>query len=249
MFERVRDFVRAELRACAQSAAAALLTLALCGSCVPAARAAQTTLVASGSTWKYLDNGSNQGTAWRASAFNDSTWASGPAQLGYGDGDEATVVSYGPNASAKFITTYLRRTFPVADASAVQSLTLEVLRDDGAVVYLNGVEVFRSNMPTGTIGYTTRASSALGSAAESTWLTGTFNPALLVAGTNVIAVEIHQDGPDSRDISFNLELTASLSAQAQAASTTQTTTASAPKRTSFFSVQMIEKKKEDELLI
>jgi len=57
-------------------------------------------LVATTATWTYLDDGSNQGTAWRTPAFNDSTWASGPAQLGYGDGDETTVVSFGPNSSA-----------------------------------------------------------------------------------------------------------------------------------------------------
>ena len=45
----------------------------------PAVRAADTTLVPAGATWKYLDNGSDQGTAWRATSFNDSTWPSGPA--------------------------------------------------------------------------------------------------------------------------------------------------------------------------
>ena len=56
----------------------------------PAARAADTILVPTAATWKYLDNGSDQGNAWRAASFNDSTWSSGPAQLGYGDGDEST---------------------------------------------------------------------------------------------------------------------------------------------------------------
>ena len=63
------------------------------------------TVIPMGSTWKYLDNGSNQGSAWRNVNFSDATWASGPAQLGYGDGGEATVISYGGNASNKFITT------------------------------------------------------------------------------------------------------------------------------------------------
>jgi hypothetical protein len=45
------------------------------------------TLVAAGSTWRYLDNGSDQGTAWRQSAFNDSAWSSGLAELGYVDGE------------------------------------------------------------------------------------------------------------------------------------------------------------------
>src|SRR5213078_2569016 len=135
------------------------------------------TYIATGATWKYLDNGSDQGTAWRATGFNDSTWASGAAELGYGDGDEATVVSFGPNSDAKFITTYFRKSFSVANASQVSALNLLIKRDDGAVVYLNGTEVFRTNMPTGTIGNTTLASSAI---EDNTFFTSTVNPALLV---------------------------------------------------------------------
>ena len=74
-------------------------------------------LVPTGATWKYLDDGSNQGVGWRGPLFNDSAWPTGTAQLGYGDADEATVVSYGPNAAAKHITTYFRRTFPVSNPS------------------------------------------------------------------------------------------------------------------------------------
>jgi hypothetical protein len=120
---------------------------------------AQTSLVPIGSTWKYLDNGSNQGTAWRATSFNDGSWASGPAQLGYGDGDEATVVSYGSQSSNKYITTYFRKTISVSDASLFSGFTLKVRRDDGIVVYINGVEKYRNNMPTGTIAYNTLASA------------------------------------------------------------------------------------------
>src|SRR5688500_7472232 len=145
-------------------------------------------LVPTGAVWKYLDNGSDQGTAWRAAGFNDVSWASGPAQLGYGDGDESTVVSFGPDAANKYITTYFRRSFSVADAAAYQSAVLRVLRDDGAVVYLNGTEVFRGNMPGGTIGYRTLASVAID---DSTFHQAGINPALLVTGNNVLAVEIH----------------------------------------------------------
>jgi hypothetical protein len=201
MIERLGSRARFVLLVCA------LLTNGLCFA--PPAIAAQTTLVASGSTWRYLDNGSNQGTSWRLVGFDDSSWASGAAQLGYGDGGEATVVGYGPNSSAKYITTYFRRTFTVADASTVQALTLELLRDDGAVVYLNGVEVARSNMPAGTVSYTTTASSAVGGADESTFYTSALDPAALVTGTNTIAVEIHQSSGTSSDVSFDLRLIAS----------------------------------------
>src|SRR5688572_23907133 len=162
---------------------------------------AQTYLVNYGSTWKYLDNGSNQGTAWRAGSFNDASWASGPAQFGYGDGDEATIVSYGPNANKKYITTYFRKTINVADASIYSSFNLNIKRDDGAVVYINGVERFRSNMPSGNISYNTKASSDAaddGNTPQSISLvTGA-----LISGNNVIAVEIHQRATNNHDISF-----------------------------------------------
>ena len=170
---------------------------------------AQLVLVPTGAVWKYVDNGSNQGTAWRQLNFDDSAWASGPAPLGYGDNDEATVVGFGPNASAKYITTYFRRAFSVADPSAFTALTLRVLRDDGAVVYVNGSEVFRTNMPAGAISFTTPASTAVSGADESTtFYTTTVSPSVLQAGTNVVAVEIHQANATSTDLSFNLELTA-----------------------------------------
>jgi hypothetical protein len=168
-----------------------------------------TTLVPAGGVWKYLDNGSNQGTAWRAPGFDDSSWAAGPAQLGYGDGNEATVVGFGPDPNNKYITTYFRRSFNVTDPSAVKSLSLGLVRDDGAVVYINGKEVFRSNMPSGPITYTTPASTVVSGADESTFFPATIPPGVLVAGTNVIAVEIHQVSGVSSDISFDLRLTGS----------------------------------------
>ena len=170
------------------------------------ARAADTTLVPTGAIWKYLDNGSNQGTAWRASGFDDSTWPSGAAQLGYGDGDEVTTVGFGPDTNNKFITTYFRRAFSVTSAAAFNALTLRLMRDDGAVVYINGVEVWRTNMPTGTISSSTLASVAIGGADESAFVQTTLSPSLLVNGANVLAVELHQSGGTSTDISFDLQL-------------------------------------------
>jgi hypothetical protein len=83
-----------------------------------------------------------------------------------------------------------------------------LLRDDGAVVYLNEVEVFRSNMPTnGPITFATLASSNVGGGDETTnYFSTLVNPGLLRVGTNLLAVEIHQSGPTSSDISFELEL-------------------------------------------
>lgn len=168
---------------------------------------AQTTLIPTGSSWKYLSNGSNQGTAWKGTSFVDTSWSSGLAQLGYGDGDEATTLNYGSSSTNKYITTYFRKTFAVADPSAFINYTLNVKRDDGVVIYINGVEKYRNNMPTGTIGYTTKASTACSDDGVG-FITATLTQAQagLVAGTNTIAVEIHQNAGNSSDISFDMSL-------------------------------------------
>src|ERR1044072_7277413 len=163
-----------------------------------------TELIPVGSVWRYLDNGWDQGSAWRTPAFDDSAWASGPAQLGYGDGDEATVVGYGPNASAKYITTYFRRAFTVTNPAAFGSMQLRILRDDGAVVYLNGVEVFRTNMPAGAIAGATLASTAIGGVDETTFQSIDLSPSMLVAPLYVLPDDVHSAVPTTHDISFSL---------------------------------------------
>lgn len=169
-------------------------------------------LVSTGSVWKYHDLGSDLGTAWREFSFNDGAWPSGPAELGYGDTSEgrpeATPVNYGTNASAKHITTYFRRSFVVTNAAAFTELTVSVMRDDGAAVYLNGTNIFVSNLPGGSFNYLTRAPNSISGTDEYTFYSTNVPAALLREGTNVLAVEVHQTAPDSSDISFDLELTA-----------------------------------------
>ena len=108
-------------------------------------------LIGEGALWKYLDDGSDQETGWIELGFNDDDWNSGYAELGYGDDDEITIVGYGSDENNKHITTYFRHTFMVFDPDDYQSLTLKLKRDDGAVIYLNGYEIIRANMPSGTI--------------------------------------------------------------------------------------------------
>jgi hypothetical protein len=161
-------------------------------------------VVRSNSVWKFLDNGSDQGTAWRATAFDDSAWTNGPAQLGYGDGDEATVASFGPDLNNKYITTYFRHAFVLTNAASYETLNINVQRDDGAVVYLNGVEAGRYNMTAGPVLFNTLAPND--NADGNGFFPGTAPGSLLVEGTNVLAVEIHQTSLNSSDISFDLEM-------------------------------------------
>ena len=111
----------------------------------------QNTFIPYGSKWKYLDNGIVPSSTWNASTFNDAAWLTGIAQLGYGDGDEATILSYGPNPTAKYITTYFRKIVNITNVASYTNFTLNIKRDDGAVVYVNRIERFRTNMPTSAI--------------------------------------------------------------------------------------------------
>ncbi|MDG2385534.1 MAG: Ig-like domain-containing protein [Pirellulaceae bacterium] len=163
-------------------------------------------ILPAGTVWKYLDDGSNQGTAWRASNFNDANWKTGNAQLGYGDGDEATVVSYGSNSQNKHRTTYFRQSFNVTDPNNYQTLRLGIQRDDGAIVYLNGQEIARSNMSAGSASYDDFAAGVAGGGDESTFYEFDVDVSQLNNGNNVFAVEIHQANASSSDISFDLRL-------------------------------------------
>jgi hypothetical protein len=165
-------------------------------------------LVFSGSTWRYLDAGSAPPGDWIEHGFPAGSWRSGAAQLGYGDGDEFTTVGFGGDPDRKRITTYFRRLFTVEDAAGVAALSLRLLRDDGAAVYLNGVEVLRSNLPPGTIDDGTLASASVSDEDEATWVVAAVDPCLLEEGTNIIAAEVHQASAASTDVSFDLVLAA-----------------------------------------
>jgi len=167
------------------------------------------TLIEQNSQWKYLDNGSNQGTDWYGVIFNDENWNTGIAEFGYGDGDENTVISYGENPEVKYTTTYFRKTFNVQNVTNIVDLQLNILRDDGAVIYLNGNEILRTNMPIDVpIDYQTFSSGIIGGLEETVFNNFVIPINYLVEGENIIAVEIHQSDYTSSDISFNLFLKA-----------------------------------------
>lgn len=165
------------------------------------ASATSDTLLPILSTWKYNDGGTDLGTTWRDAGFNDAAWPSGAGQLGYGDGDEGTVVGFGP-ATNKNPTTYFRTTFQVADTSLVSHLNVLLVRDDGAVVYINGQEVLRANMPaSGSIGFNTPPVASVGPAEENIYGQYQLVRPPLVNGTNVVAVEIHQHAKELGSVS------------------------------------------------
>ena len=166
----------------------------------------ETEIFSAGSVWKYNDSGSDLGTAWREPDFNDASWDSGRAQLGYGDGDEATELSFGGNANNKRTTYYFRATFEIVDREFFDSLVFRFVGYEGAVVYINGTEIGRENMPNGDIAFDTFANGAIGGGDESTFNGMGLASSLLVNGINTFAVEIHQANLTSSDISFDAQI-------------------------------------------
>ena len=170
-------------------------------------------LVAFNSVWRYLDTGGSPGLDWRNPEYDDSSWPVGAAQLGFGDTprDEATLINRVGTNGQNTITFYFRKEFFVPNPALFTNLDLELLRDDGGVVYLNGTEVYRSPTlprPPAVVSANTLA-NAQGSSAppDNTVDKADLNPDILRAGTNLVAVEIHQYSSDSSDISFDLALT------------------------------------------
>jgi hypothetical protein len=159
--------------------------------------------VEAGSTWSYLDDGSDQGSAWTAPGFEDSGWKSGAAPLGYGDGDEATVVGFGEDSSNKFVTTYFRMGFELSDVESFEEFTISVQRDDGVVIHINGERVVSDNMPA-DVNYLTLASAR--TTDEDKFFKHVIGPNAFRNGANIIAVELHQAGLADSDTSFDFTL-------------------------------------------
>lgn len=178
-----------------------------------------TPLVAKLAAWKYNDTGTDLGSAWRSSAYDDAAWAQGPGVLGYGNGGEGTVISYGGDANNKRNTAYFRKKFTVADPAAFTEVRLRVIRDDAVMVFLNGTKIFQDNFAS-TIDETSiaYATPARDSTEPGTYLQQNgISKSLLVAGDNWLCAEVHQVEPTSSDLAFDAELIAVSNAPAPGA--------------------------------
>ena len=175
------------------------------------------TLVPAGARWRWFTDATGLGSSdivagspawssanWKHPNFDDSAWSEGPAQLGYGEGDEATVIPFGPDANRKWTTAYFRNRFNLADSRGITGVKMRLRRDDGAIVYLNGREAARSNITTGPVNASTFADPA--SDDGQTFGEFALSPGLLLQGENLVAVELHQATFNTSDASFDLEL-------------------------------------------
>ncbi len=185
--------------------------------------------LAFGSTWNYYSFTASapandlSANVWNTSAYNTGVVAgwnlggsgTGTATYGYGtavaantcipSGGGGTICS--PTGGSKRTAAYFRNTvnFTAAELTTFSNIRFNIRRDDGIVVYVNGVERIRDNMPTGTITYASLATTDItpGTAENIAY---SLSPSFFTAGTNTIAVEVHLRSSSSADMSFNMEI-------------------------------------------
>ena len=156
-------------------------------------------LIAIDAAWKYDDSGIDLGTAWRETSFNDSLWPTGDALL-FDTNAALPAAKNTPLASGRS-TYYFRTEFVYGGAGAAEELRITPIIDDGAVFYLNGQEILRINMPSGEITHDTLAVTGASDATFSDTITLPIGS--LVAGTNVLAVELHQSPSTSLPLTIS----------------------------------------------
>lgn len=165
--------------------------------------AAPVDIVSYGATWRYRDDGIDPGPTWLTTDLDVSSWKEGPAQLGYGDGDEATMLEEADPAHA---TTYFRTV--VALEYPVTAASLEVLHDDGVAVFVNGAQVYGEYVD-GGLDHDLYASGASDDNEVSSGdIALTPNP--FIVGDNVVAALVKQANATSSDVSFDLRMAVTL---------------------------------------
>jgi hypothetical protein len=167
------------------------------------------TFITKASAWRYNDQGLDLSiTPWLVPGYYDSVWSQAPGPLGYSESGQltnlTTFVSWGPVSTNKYSAYYFRQAFN-ADALA-SSLTLNIRSVDGAVLYLNGTELARFNMPAGAVTYTNLAASAVSGTGQYTYLSSNAVPTNMVLGRNVLAAEVHRADVAGSDLAFDMEM-------------------------------------------
>jgi len=149
--------------------------------------------------WKAHKDGVEQGTAWRQLGFDDSSW------------EDETMKFYESHGTVRgngFYAYYFREEFEITDTFQISDLELDLYYDDAAVVYLNGTEIVRQNLPAGALTFDTAPLTTVWGDDERNYTRYELPAELLVDGENVLAVEAHNYTAGNSDLSFGLELIA-----------------------------------------
>ncbi len=162
--------------------------------------------IAKKAVWNYWDKTNKPSNNWLDTLNNDTFWAYTNAPLGYGDNFYINPIGFGGIANNKNITSWFRKTINVNTATLADTLELNLMCDDGAVVYVNGTQVLRHNMPTGVIDSNTLATKNVEGMAEMVFFTYDIPKTAFRNGKNVVALEVHQNSATSSDAGFDIEI-------------------------------------------
>jgi hypothetical protein len=155
-----------------------------------------------GSSWKYWDMNNSPGTLWNTNAYNDENWSLGLGHMGFGDGDEQTVLNSG------FVSYYFRKNVQIDDLTELNDVYIHLVHDEAAIVYINGQEVVRSElMPLGAISHTTAARQTINSSIENDFFTYKIDKSVFVEGINSIAISVRNRSTTDDDVSFDCYFT------------------------------------------
>lgn len=151
--------------------------------------------------WKYLQATSNPPSNWNTVGFNDAAWLSSNLSVGYGDGDDVTTLT------GSVSSVFFRKTFNVSDKTKIGFGQLDFDYDDGFVAYLNGVEIARSGLTGNPPNWDESAADHeatihQGGTTQPFQIDSTLLASLLVDGTNVLSIQVHNTNPASSDFTF-----------------------------------------------
>jgi len=166
--------------------------------------------ITAGDVWKYRIGDSEPPADWSALTFDDANWLEGPTGIGYGDDDDATVISATNSV-------YIRKTFYIADVNAVRAALLHVDYDDAFIAYLNGTEIARANISGDHPPYNQPADTytepkiRYGGKPEQFRIDSLKN--IITEGSNVLAIQVHNSSLESSDLTIIPFLTLGLQSE------------------------------------
>lgn len=176
-----------------------LLTVAALAMVTGSLLNAQTFIFNKNSSWRYNDTNTALASQWKNANYDVSAWSQGNGPLGYGDPVTTTTAD-------GLITAYFAKDFTVNLNDLSSNMELGVMRDDGIIVYLNGEEVVRDNMPSGAVDFTTWSSTTISGSAENVYNVFTIPKSKFVNGNNRISIELHNRGAESSDLRIDAYL-------------------------------------------
>ncbi|MFK8060882.1 MAG: helix-turn-helix transcriptional regulator [Polaribacter sp.] len=165
----------------------------------------QEKIITSGDNWSYYDNGPLDNN-WYKNEETYSNWKKGKTPIGYGDNKVITEISFGDSEDKKDIVKYFVKYFTIMNPEEYSGFEFDFKRDDGIIVYLNGKEIYKNNLPIGPIFNNTKALKRIDSKDEKKIIKKIISSQKFKEGINILKVSIHQYNLKSSDCIFDLEL-------------------------------------------